>query len=197
MAVGTALGPIVLDSFSPLGLGATASAAGSTGPLPAGMPILVVIDLQGGKDSLNTVVPVNDPWYYDNPYGHGSLAIPANQAKLLANTPFGLHPSLTWLATRWSNGDVALVLGPGENVKNEFSHFAATMYRHAADFSGSEPLGWLGRYNDLSVPGSPTASVSTNGLHPALVGAQTPVLVVDDVGAFNFSVDWHWSFAPK
>ena len=198
-AVGTAVGPMIFDHYLPYGLfGAAAQAAIPSGPLPTGTPILVVIDLQGGNDSLNTVVPVNDPWYYDSTYGHGSMAISANSALLLGGTPFGVHPSLKWLSGRWSNPhDVAIVLGPGENVKHEFSHFAAMMYRNAGDFSGSEPLGWLGRFNDLANTGSPMASVSTNGLHPALVGAQTPVLAVGDVGAFNFTVDWRWSYSPK
>ena len=201
LAVGTALGPIVLDSFTPFGSASGALAATSlplSGPLPLGTPVLVVIELQGGNDSLNTVVPFNDSWYYDNSYGHGSLAISHASALPLAGTPFALHPSLPWLANRWGGvGDVGIVLGTGENVKNEFSHFAATMYRNAGDFSGSEPAGWLGRYNDQVATGSPLASVSTNGLHQSLVGMQTPVLAVDDVNAFNFSVDWHWSYAPK
>lgn len=201
IAVGTALGPVLLDSFAPVTMAASADAATSlpsSGKLPASTPIVVVIDLQGGNDSLNTVVPYNDPWYYDNAYGHGSLAISHGSALPLGATPFALHPSLAWLAKRWNTvGDVAIVLGTGENVKNEFSHFAATMYRNAGDFSGSEPAGWLGRYNDQVATGSPLASVSTNGLHQSLVGMQTPVLAVDDVGSFSFSVDWHWSFSPQ
>jgi uncharacterized protein (DUF1501 family) len=50
----------------------------------------------------------------------------------------------------------------------------------------------LGRYNDQVAPASPFASVSLNGVHPALIGALTPVLTVNDVASFAFDVDWHW-----
>ncbi|MDQ1394765.1 MAG: hypothetical protein QOG64_24 [Acidimicrobiaceae bacterium] len=193
LLVATSLGPIALDSFGPLGSPASAMSLPATGPLPTGTPILVVIDLQGGNDSLNTLVPVSDSWYYDPTYGHGSLAIAPNAALPLPGLGFGLHPSLSWLANRWATtGDVALVPGAGERVKSEFSHFAASMYRNTADFSGAEPLGWLGRYNDSVAPGSPVAAVSTNGLHAALTGALTPVLVVVDASNFSFSSDWRW-----
>ncbi len=82
--------------------------------------------------------------------------------------------------------------GLGENVKHEFSHFSASYYRNVADFGGSEGRGWLGRYNDQVAPASPFASVSLNGVHPALIGAVTPVLTVNDVASFAFDVDWHW-----
>ena len=47
--------------------------------------------------------------------------------------------------------------GSGERVKSEFSHFAASMYRNAADFSGSEPLGWLATPTWLPRAGDPLA----------------------------------------
>ena len=193
----TAFGGIGLDVFQPL-LAAATTSLPSSGNLPLGTPIMVVIDLQGGNDSLDTLVPVNDPWYYDAGYGHGSLAIPPAKALALPGSGFGLHPSLVWLADRWSTGgDVAFVPGAGERVKSEFSHFAASLYRNAADFSGSEPLGWLGRYNDSVAPGSPFAAVSTLGLHPALVGAQTTVLAVNDCASFSFNADYRWSYTPQ
>jgi uncharacterized protein (DUF1501 family) len=100
---------------------------------------------------------------------------------------------MQWLAGRWNTvGDLAFVRGSGENVKHEFSHFAASYYRNVADFGGSEGRGWLGRYNDKVSPASPFASVSLNGVHPALIGAVTPVLTVNDVASFAFEVDWHW-----
>src|SRR3954463_10329081 len=93
VAVSTAIGPTILDVFVPMGQPAKAATMlPITGNLPPGTPIVVVIDLQGGNDFLNTLVPMNDPWYYDSTYGHGSLAIPQSQARPLTGTPYGLHP---------------------------------------------------------------------------------------------------------
>jgi uncharacterized protein (DUF1501 family) len=193
LVVATAAGRIGLDIFTPLGQSSPAAALGAVGPLPPGRPIVVVIDLQGGNDAVNMLVNPNDPWYYDVGRGHGNISIKQSTILPLAGTAYGLHPSMPWLAGRWSSkADLAFVQGSGENVKNEFSHFAAGYYRNVADFSGSEGRGWLGRYNDLVAASSPFASVSLNGVAPSLIGAVTPVLTVADVASFNFDIDWHW-----
>src|SRR3954447_23528175 len=193
LIVATGSGRMALDVFTPLGKAALAQSLPLSGPLPAGVPIVVVIDLQGGNDAVNMLINPSDPWYYDNAHGHGNIAIAQSSILPLAGTAWGLHPSLDWLAGRWATkGDLAFVHGSGENVKHEFSHFSAGYFRNVADFSGSEGRGWLGRYNDIVAPASPFASVSLNGVQPSLIGAQTPVLTVNDVSSFVFNVDWRW-----
>jgi len=193
VAVAAAGARVGLDVFSPLGADAGAAMLGSSSPLPVGTPILVLIDLQGGNDATNMVIDPTDPWYYDVANGHGAIAVPAASVLALGGVTHGLHPSMPWLAARWaSNQDVALVLGTGENVVHEFSHFAAMHYRQVADFTGAVGTGWLGRFNDLDAAGSPFASVSISGVHPALVGTKTPVLSVPSVADFTFNVDWRW-----
>lgn len=190
VVAGTQLG---LDVFSPLDDAAGAATLRSFRPLPKGTPILVLLDLQGGSDATNMLINPKDPWYYDVAHGHGSIAIEESAILPLKGVSHGLHPSMPWLASRWaSDKDVAFVLGPGENVVHEFSHFAAMHYRQVADFTGSVGTGWLGRFNDLAAAGSPFASVSTAGVHPALVGKRTPVLTVPQVAYFDFNVNWQW-----
>ena len=151
------------------------------------------IDLQGGNDATNMLIDPTDPWYYDVAHGHGSIAIAESALLPLGGVTHALHPSMPWLASRWtSDQDVAFVLGPGENVVHEFSHFAAMHYRQVADFTGTVGTGWLGRFNDLESAGSPFASVSIEGVHPSLVGTKTPVLTVPAVQYFDFNVDWRW-----
>jgi uncharacterized protein (DUF1501 family) len=193
VAVSTALGPIVLESFTPLGHAAAAAPVlGSSGALPAGTPIVVVIDLQGGNDFLNTVCPIGDPWYYDK-NGRGSLAISQSSALALGGTPFGLHPSLAWLQKRWQSvGDVAIVLGVGENEAHEFSHFKAMDQRNTGVVTGSSATGWLGRYNDIVAPDSPLAAVSTSGLHPSLLASTVPILQVTSCADTSMGADWRW-----
>jgi uncharacterized protein (DUF1501 family) len=181
-----------LDVFSPLGE-AGAATLRTFAPLPLGTPILVLVDMQGGNDAANMLIDPTDPWYYDVPHGHGSIAIEESAILPLGGVTHGLNPSMPWLASRWaSDADVAFVLGPGENVMHEFSHFAAMHYRQVADFTGSVGTGWLGRFNDMAAPGSPFASVSINGVHPSLVGTRTPVLTVPEVQYFDFDVNWQW-----
>jgi uncharacterized protein (DUF1501 family) len=182
-----------LDLFSPFGATAGAATFKSFKPLSLGTPILVLIDMQGGNDATNMLIDPTDPWYYDVQKGHGSIAIQESAILPLGGVSHGLHPSMPWLASRWaSNQDVAFVLGPGENVVHEFSHFAAMHYRQVADFTGTVGTGWLGRFNDRAAAGSPFASVSINGVHPSLVGMRTPVLTVPQVEYFDFNVDWRW-----
>src|SRR3954466_6646096 len=126
LMVATSTGRVALDVFTPLGKSALAQSLPLAGPLPAGLPIMVVIDLQGGNDAVNMLINPSDPWYYDVARGHGNIAIQQSTILPLAGTPYGLHPSMAWLAGRWANnGDLAFVQGSGENVKQEFSHFAA------------------------------------------------------------------------
>jgi uncharacterized protein (DUF1501 family) len=193
LVVLTAAGRVALDVLTPLGQSARAGGLAGGGSLPLGTPIVVLIDLQGGNDAVNMLINPGDPYYYDAAHGHGTIAIKQSSILALTGTALGVHPSLAWLAGRWqAAGDVAFVQGSGENVKHEFSHFSASYYRNVADFGGSEGRGWLGRYNDQVAPASPFASVSLNGVHPALIGALTPVLTVNDVASFAFDVDWHW-----
>jgi uncharacterized protein (DUF1501 family) len=177
-----------------------------SGPLPVGTPILVWIDLAGGNDTLNTVVPHSVPSatgiYLQErpslgvrgvvtarPYGPppiGDYLPPA----LDLDGHFGLHGYLPWLANRWfSRGDVAVVQGVGENVAKEFSHFAAMAYRAAGAFTGPNlSSGWLGRYNDIQNLGQPVASVSLAGVSPSLLGNATSVLSVNDVVGFDWQI---------
>jgi uncharacterized protein (DUF1501 family) len=193
VVVGAAGAQLGLDVFSPLGEAAGAATLQSLGPLPLGTPIMVLVDLQGGNDATNMLIDPTDPWYYDVDNGHGLIAVPQPSILPLNGVSHGLNPAMPWLASRWAgNKDLAFVLGTGENVVNEFSHFAAGHYRQVADFTGSVGTGWLGRFNDLAAAGSPFASVSIAGVHPTLVGSKTPVLSVPSVQYFDFNVDWRW-----
>ncbi len=182
-----------LDAVSPREMAAAAELVRATPALPVGTPIIVYIDLQGGNDATNMFINSNDPWYYDVAQGHGAVAIAAKDQLALGSTNFALNSAMPWTAARYnSHADVAFIQGPGENVVHEFSHFSAMHYRQVASFNGSVSTGWLGRLNDLVAPNNPFASISTDGVHPALVGANTPVLSVPDVQNFNFNVGWQW-----
>lgn len=183
-------------------------ALAATGPtLPAGTPILVAIELNGGNDILNTVIPMSVPFVT----GHYRTARPAigitrvNTTPPYPNPPAGdnlppanaltdgwaLHGALPWLANRWTYfKDVAIVQGTGENVKREMSHFASYAHLWSAAFTGNNlNTGWLGRYNDLGNPGHPLGAISMIGPHDSLRSMASPSVTMYDLASFHFWVD--------
>ena len=128
----------------------------------AGIPedhTLVVIQLAGGNDGLNTVIPYGDNAYYNN---RPQLAIGApgkSKSNNGAALPipgadgYGLHPNLTGLLDLMDNGQAAIVQGVGYPNPNR-SHFTSTDIWHTANHSG-QGYGWLGKYFDNTCAGQP------------------------------------------
>ncbi len=126
-------------------------------------PILVVLQLAGGNDGLNTLVPWADDAYFR---ARPKLAIPAGRT-LKLNDMLGLHPKLTTLANLYGSGQLAVVQGVGYPNPNR-SHFRSTeIWQTAADADETLTTGWLGRYFDACCEGAdPAVGVS--------IGSQTP-----------------------
>src|SRR5690242_18145670 len=107
--------------------------------------VLVVIQLDGGNDGLNTVVPFGD----DN-YGRlrKALRVPTNDLIKLSDG-VGLHPSLRPAARLWETGQLAVVQGVGYPNPSR-SHFRSMAVWHTARFDPEEhkALGWIGRALD-------------------------------------------------
>lgn len=188
-------------------LGAPNAWAALGDPLPAGTPIMVVIEMNGGNDANNTLIPVNVPFvtgYYrtarptlgvttmtsTRPYTAppaGNFLPPALELR----DGWGLHGGLQWMANRWHMmKDVAIVRGVGETIKYEQSHFASMAFYAAAAFSGPNlATGWMGRYNDRNNPGQPLGAVSTFGSHDAFISEQSPSVSIGSLANFAFGVN--------
>lgn len=103
--------------------------------------VLVLIQLAGGNDGLNTLVPLNDPAYEKARPGIG---IPKGQA-LKLNNQFGLHPNLTGLRELYDEGKLAIVDGVGYPNPDR-SHFRSMDIWQSAQPQNENPRdGWLGR----------------------------------------------------
>src|SRR5688572_29528823 len=114
--------------------------------------ILVVLQLSGGNDGLNTVVPYGDDEYYRARPG---LAQDANEVLKISDY-LALHPNLKPLEPLFSAGMMAIVQGVGYPNPNR-SHFRATDIWHTAvPDRESFATGWLGRYFDNTCAGAPT-----------------------------------------
>jgi uncharacterized protein (DUF1501 family) len=105
--------------------------------------ILVVIELSGGNDGLNTVVPYGDPAYYR---ARPKLGIPERDV-LKAADGFGFHPSMVGFERLFKDGRLAVIHGCGYDHPS-LSHFSSMGYWHTGVPNGGEPLGWLGRLAD-------------------------------------------------
>ena len=108
--------------------------------------ILVVLQLAGGNDGLNTLIPFADDDYR---LARPKLGLRENQVlKLGPKEKVGLHPALGGLAKSYEAGDLAIVQGVGYPNPNR-SHFRSTeIWATATDADKSSSTGWLGRYFD-------------------------------------------------
>jgi uncharacterized protein (DUF1501 family) len=153
---------------------------------------LVVVQLSGGNDALNTVIPYNDGDYYDNrPQVHID---PDKALKLDAN--LAMNPSMTAIKRLWDEGKVAVINGIGYPEPNR-SHFRSMDIWHTAEPTKVLTEGWIGKAlreldpksenvlgginfgrglpRAMSCPGVPVASVGnldTYGLFPSVSDLQ-------------------------
>ncbi|MGM9322704.1 DUF1501 domain-containing protein [Deinococcus aquaticus] len=106
----------------------------------AGSKTLVVIQLTGGNDGLNTLVPYSNGAYYA---ARPTIAIPKKD--VLTLTPdLGMHPALRPLMGLWDGGRMAWMENVGYPNPNR-SHFASMAIWHTADPSQAQSDGWIGR----------------------------------------------------
>jgi len=102
--------------------------------------ILVVVQLTGGNDGLNTVVPFADPEYAKL---RPTLKLPINQLRKV-NDQIGLHPSLDGLAKLLQEQSLCIVQGVGYPNPNQ-SHFRSMDIWQAGNTAETSSEGWLGR----------------------------------------------------
>lgn len=154
-----------VPSLSPLSFGPTVIEASDTGTGPlqnAANRTLVVVQLLGGNDGINTVVPYGQQAYYDN---RPTLAL-SSQDIIQLDGDIGLHPSLTGLAGLYSDHNAAIIQGVGYPNPN-LSHNESTMIWETASPDSSLLNGWLGRYLDAAVPTDNTIkAVNVDSLLP-------------------------------
>ena len=133
--------------------------------------ILVVLQLAGGNDGLNTVIPLgNDEYIKARP----KIAIRDKNA-LLLNATTGLHPALAGLSAAYQDGHLAVVQAVGYPNPNR-SHFRSTeIWATATDENQSSTTGWIGRYFDNACPGcDASVGIALAGQTPQAFAAAVP-----------------------
>jgi uncharacterized protein (DUF1501 family) len=148
-------------------------AAGSATQIVTGKDgtILVVLQMAGGNDGLNTVIP-----YLNDYYHNARPKIGLTEDKILKlNGEIGFHGAMTGFKTLYDSGNLAVVQGVGYPNPNR-SHFRSTeIWQTASDSDKVEKYGWLGRYFDSACAGAdPTVGVVLGRQLPESFFAKTP-----------------------
>src|SRR6266446_3351467 len=133
--------------------------------------ILVVLQMAGGNDGLNMVVPFGDDGYYR---ARPRLRLAADKLLKIDNYA-GLNGKLAGLKSLFDEGHVAIVQGVGYPNPNR-SHFRSTeIWESASDADRNVSEGWLGRYFDNCCAGAdPTIGVAIGEEVPQAFNARTP-----------------------
>lgn len=130
--------------------------------------ILVIIQMNGGNDGLNMVIPLDR--YSELSNARSNILLPQSAVLPLTGTATtGLHPSMTGLRDMYNTGQVCIVQGVSY-PNPSFSHFhAQDTWFTAADSGGTLDTGWLGRELDVAYPGYPDGYPNTTDLDPPAV----------------------------
>ena len=129
--------------------------------------ILVVLQLAGGNDGLNTLVP-----YADDAYHRARPRLAKKQKDLIQLSDYvGLNSAMPFLGSMFKDGDLGIVQGVGYPNPNR-SHFVSTSIWETADTNNRSNTGWLGRFFDNACTGAdPTVGISFNKTQPESFGA--------------------------
>jgi uncharacterized protein (DUF1501 family) len=150
-------------------------------------PVLVILQLSGGNDALNTVIPYSNPLYHDN---RPKVGIPEDQV-LAINDSIGFHPAMGPIKKLYDEGKVAIIQGIGYPNPSR-SHFRSMDIWHTCEPTKVGDEGWVGRAirdidpqkenvltgvnfgrglpRALAVPGVPVASVGNLETYGVLTG---------------------------
>jgi uncharacterized protein (DUF1501 family) len=146
-------------------------------------PVLVVVQLSGGNDFMNTLVPFTEGVYYDN---RPLVGIPEEKVLPITDT-LGFHPSLGPLKELFEGGDVALVQGIGYENSSR-SHFRAMDIWHTCEPHKIATEGWLAKVvRELDPEGAnPLTAVSFGrGLPRALAAPGVTATSVDNLDNYG------------
>ncbi len=175
-----------------LRLGAYGSAYGVLAPFMPGMSaaraatsegrILVVLELSGGNDGLNTVAPYGDDAYYGL---RPRLGLRPEKLRRLDDM-YGLNPGLNGLEKLYKEGRLGIIHGVGY-PQPSFSHFNSMAFWHTAAPNSGASYGWVGRLADAMLPeGTPNAIINIDATQSLAVRSKQHVPVVfDDPAKFT------------
>ncbi|MCE2426223.1 MAG: DUF1501 domain-containing protein [Pseudomonadales bacterium] len=146
-------------------------------------PVLVVLQLSGGNDYMNTVIPYNDPLYRDNRPAVGI----ADEDIIRINDELGFHPSLRVMEEMFNRGELAVIHGVGY-PDSPRSHFRSMDIWHTCEPDKVGTEGWLGLAAREIDPHKENV-VTTVSMGPSMFRAVSlpgvPVAAVDGLDSYG------------
>jgi uncharacterized protein (DUF1501 family) len=157
--------------------------------------VLVIVQLNGGNDGLNTVIPISNYSAYYN--ARTNIAIPQNRILSLDGVAqTGLHPAMTGMQSLYNSGKLAIVQAVGYPSPN-FSHFRATdIWMSASDADVEITSGWAGRYLNTEYPNYPNGFPNSTMPDPLAIqiGSLTSLTLQGPVVSMGMSITDPTSF---
>ncbi|HLJ11206.1 MAG TPA: DUF1501 domain-containing protein [Planctomycetaceae bacterium] len=145
--------------------------------------ILLVIELTGGNDGLNTVIP-----FRDEVYAAARPTLKQDAGRVLKiNEGLAFHPGLGGFARLLERSQLAIVQGVGYPNPNR-SHFSSMDIWHSASFSADEPFGWLGRGVEKMGAGVNGLSIGAGDSPRALTGPSARALRLQSLADYDLKV---------
>ena len=146
-------------------------------------PVLVVLQLSGGNDFMNTVVPYSDPFYYEF---RKTVGIPEEDLLHIDNQ-YGLHPALSTFKEMYDQGNLAIIAGVGYPNPDR-SHFRSMDIWHTAEPTAPIPEGWLGRVIRELDPNKQNVCTGVSfgqGLPRAMYLSGVPAISIRDLESYG------------
>ncbi|HSP05897.1 MAG TPA: twin-arginine translocation signal domain-containing protein, partial [Acidobacteriota bacterium] len=186
------------SALAAAGVGLSSPLFGATKTLrkapAANEKVVVVLNLFGGNDGINTVIPLSSVEYNAYQALRSTLAFDQSQILTLNATPdFGLNPGLTAFQSLYDQGKLAIISGVGvpQTATGLFDHEAGQYEFQSCDIvrSGtSVPTGWLGRYVDSVPDGQISAAIDLGGGRLIVTGANKQPVSIYTVDDFQLQV---------
>lgn len=146
--------------------------------------ILVVLQMAGGNDGINTVVPYANDYYHN---ARPKIGLKATDV-LKISDQIGLHPAMKGFKELYDAGQLSIIQGVGYPNPNR-SHFRSTeIWQTASDSNRVEKNGWIGRYFDNACPGADPAVgvVIGNQLPQSFFASQPKGIVFNNPANYRF-----------
>jgi uncharacterized protein (DUF1501 family) len=148
---------------------------------------LVVLELMGGNDGINTVIPYADSQY---PVVRSRIGIPVGSVIQLDGS-LGFNPVMTGLKSLWDANRLALVEGVGY-PNSSLSHFSSRDIWHTADPTLAQRRGWLGRWADAYLSGDSDPLVCaaiSQSLPRTLLADNVSVPSLVSIASYEYATD--------